>query len=357
MATELQTFQTRTAPETRSFVRDGVPGNLEVVYAMIRLTRKSVKDDHCLEALAKDVVGDDSFYTDTQDIFRKVFNFVKSHVKYRPDVAGRIESIKSARVTLSDGWGDCDDQAILNASLLGCLGFEDVRFCIAKYLPTDVTYVHIYAVVYDQGKRYVFDTTLPNGELNKEVKALDAKEFPIFQNVVGLDGISGLYTNARYAARSFAGTVSQAIPAIVATMPLGFTFGNALATGAGLITQSNTTPLSLNAIGSKINEELDAIINDLINSRIAYDLAVSYALQAVAQLSAVDRESYSDRVYETVKSSVAGKLKFVKDFPAYAKDHDIKVIYLDATKMMVAGVGLAAFAAYGIYQTVIKARK
>lgn len=349
MPTELQTFESREARERRVFIRDGIPGNLEVVYAMIRLTRQSVKDDHYLEAVAKGLVKGDDYFDNTVRIFESVFNFVKDNVRYIPDVAGRIESIKSARVTLADGWGDCDDHAILSASLLGCLGFEDVRFCMTKYLPTDTTFVHIYTVCYQKGKRYVFDTTLPNSTLNKEVKPLEAQEFAIFQDVPGLDGLSGLYTNARYAARSLVGAVSKGIPAVVATMPLGFAFGNALATGANFITQSNTKPLSSNAIASRINQELDSIINDLLQSRIAHDLAITYAMQSAVQLGTAEGPRYPE-----IAESVQSKIKFIKEFPVYAEANNIRLVNLDATKMMIAGVGLAGFAAYGIYKTFIR---
>lgn len=346
-------------PLYRKFVRDGVSGNYDVIFEMIRLIRNSVDYDQGIERAAKQILVDahlDS-NSDTQDQIQAVFNFVSKHTIYIQDLAGRIESLKDARATLRDGWGDCDDNTILNATLLGCLGFENVKIAMAKYSPSDSTFVHVYCVVYaDNGKRYVLDTTLPDKTFNTEIKPYEVKEIPVFENVKGLDGFSGAYTNARHHARRLVRFTIRAVPSACNVLPFGFLASSAIATGAELMDSATQNTLSISATASNINAELDQIILDLYSGKIAYDLAKTEALRVAAQLAAINMTQDDTYTISVVGASIKSKLDFINNFPAYAKANNIRIVHLDSRLMLCAGIILAGGTGYLLYRGYKNAR-
>lgn len=353
MSTEVVIQQTGKRPLYSKIVRDGVAGNYDVIFEMVRIIRNSVDYDLGIDKVAKHILIDNGLdsYSDPQDQLRAVFDFVRNYpVTYIQDEAGHIESLKDARATLRDKWGDCDDQTILNCTLLGDLGFENVKIAMAKYSANDTVFQHVYCVVYVGDKRYVLDTTLPNAEFNQEIKTAEVKEIPVFQDVKGFDGFSGAYTHARHHARKLARFTVRAIPNAVNVLPLGFLAGNAIATGAGLIDRSTGQTLSLPATASNINAELDKIILELLTSKIAYDLAKTDALQLAAQLAAVNVTENDKYVLQITGASIKSKLDFINQFPAYAQTNNIKLVYLDSTKMLCAGLILAGGTVYLLYR-------
>ncbi len=353
MSTQVTIQMDNTRPLYRKLVRDGKAGNMDIIYEMIRLIRNDVDYDKSVEGVAKHILINNGLnsYSPIVDQLEAIFNFVNSNVVYIQDVAGRIESLKSARQTLSDGFGDCDDEAVLNATLLGCIGVEDVRIAMARYSADAETFGHVYTVAYDHGQRYVFDTNLPDAKLNKEVKAYEVKEIPVFADVKGLDGLSGFYYNARSQARKTARMAAQIVPRLGAVLPLGFLADHALTTGVNMIeSATGKQALSLPATASSINEQLDQIIVGLTGSRIAYDLAKSYGLQLAAQLMAVDITTKDKYALDVVKQSIKNKLEFINNFPAYAETNGIKVVYLHSGMMLTAGAVLAAGASYMAYK-------
>lgn len=346
-----------TGPLTRSFVRDGVAGNYEIVFEMIRVIRNSVDYDIGLKRLAANLLTNKKLdsYSDQTAQLDAIYRFVTSNVKYIQDGAGLIENIKSARVTLADGYGDCDDLTDTVAALVGCIGFEDVRIAMAKYLPTDDSFVHVYPVVYlSDGSRVPMDATLPHGKLGDEVKALEIKEIPIFDSVQGLDGVSGLYNNLRYHGKRTGKALINAVPLASEFLPLGFFSGAAFATGAQLINQSATGgELSLNAAGSKINQELDKIIVNLIRSQIAADMAKSYALQISSQLGAVQNGRDNKQVYNAVRESIKSRLDFIKNFETFANENDIPIVHINPNARLavgIAGVGVGGYVLYKVWK-------
>ncbi len=360
MSTPVIIQEGNTRPLYRKLVRDGKAGNLDVVYEMIRTIRNDVDYDKGVEHVAKQILvgaGLDS-YSPVQDQLEAVFNFVIEPVEtqsrrilYIQDIAGRMESLKDARATLSDGWGDCDDQAILNATLLGCLGFEDVRIAMARYSANETSFGHVYAVAYDHGKRYPFDTSLPNAKLGQEVKTYEVKEVSVFADDNGLNGFGGIYHNVRNQARKTARLAAQVVPRLGMVLPMGFVADHALTAGVGMVQSAvGGQPKSLSNTASDINRELDKIIVGLTQSNIAYDLAKTYALQLAAQLMAVDIKTDDKYTLETVKNSIKNKLNFINDFPEYAKANNIRLVHLHSGMMLAAGVGLAAGSAYVAYR-------
>lgn len=352
MATEVIIQESSKRPLYRKFVRDGVTGNLEIVYEMIRLIRNSVNYDKALESFIKNKIKDHGLdsHSDIAKQIEVVFDFVKSNVTYLQDIAGRVESLKSARQTLSDGFGDCDDQTVLNATLLGDLGIEDVRVAMARYSKNDTSFGHIYCVCYVKGQRYVLDTTLPNAELNKEVPAVEVKEISVFENVNGLDGFSGFFTGVKHYSRKAAKIATELLPKATVALPLGFVAFNAFNAGASLIDQAGNKTYSLPAVASQINDRLDQIIVDLVQSKIAYDLAKSEALQVAAQLATIDVKSKDAYALSIVGASVKTKLDFINNFPQFANENNIKVVDLDSRMMLFAGLLLTAGVGYLAYK-------
>lgn len=98
-----------------------------------------------------------------------IYQAVKARVRYTGDVGpikhpgGGVEGIdlyQSARRTWEFGGGDCDDNSILNATLLALNGLTPVlRVVKAK---GDSDWSHIYAGFTDMGKFVALDTTLPD---------------------------------------------------------------------------------------------------------------------------------------------------------------------------------------------------
>lgn len=356
MSTEVEIQTGSERPLYTLFVRDGIPGNYDVVYQMIKIIRNSCDYDKSIEALAKQLLIDNGLdsYAAEKDQFEIVFNFVKSHVIYIQDIAGAIESLKSARQTISDGWGDCDDHAVCNATLLGCLGFESVKIAMARYGANDKTFGHVYCVAYSSdGARYVFDTSLPDAKLNDEVKPYEVHEINVFGTVNGLDGWSGLFNNLRTAFRTNLKTATTLLPQAANVLPLGFVAGQAFSAGANLLnsaTSTNPDALSLSNTASKINRSLDDLIVQLNQQTIAYDLAKSYALQAAAQLMAVETTSKDKYTYEIVMASIKDKLNYIKNFPDFAEKNGMKCVRLNSGMMLAAGAALTGAVGYGLYK-------
>lgn len=115
-----------------------------------------------------------------------IYAAVKGRVRYTGDVGpiqhpgGSVEGIdlyQSARRTWEFGGGDCDDNAILNATLLALNGLTPVlRVVKTKGAPD---WEHIYAGFTDPGKFVALDTTLPgHDKFGVEAKYHKKIDFP-----------------------------------------------------------------------------------------------------------------------------------------------------------------------------------
>jgi hypothetical protein len=99
---------------------------------------------------------------------KAVYDYVKRRVRYTGDVGpikhpdGTVEGIdlyQSARRTLEFGGGDCDDNSILNSTLLALNGIEPVLRVVKQRKDPD--WSHIFAGAKINGKFVSVDTTLP----------------------------------------------------------------------------------------------------------------------------------------------------------------------------------------------------
>jgi transglutaminase-like putative cysteine protease len=87
-----------------------------------------------------------------------VFNWVKDNIEFRGEYG---ETLQEPVWTLRWRAGDCDDQAMLTAALLGSLGFE-TRFTTVALADSPQEYSHVYLEVKDKQTRQwlPLDTTV-----------------------------------------------------------------------------------------------------------------------------------------------------------------------------------------------------
>lgn len=99
---------------------------------------------------------------------RAVYGFIKNSVRYTGDIGpikhpdGSVEGIdlyQSARRTLEMGGGDCDDQAILGATLLALNGHQPVLRVVKTRRAPDWEHIFVGSLI--DGKFVPIDTTLP----------------------------------------------------------------------------------------------------------------------------------------------------------------------------------------------------
>ncbi len=99
---------------------------------------------------------------------RAVYQYIKNRVRYTGDIGpikqpdGSVEGIdlyQSARRTLEMGGGDCDDQAILGATMLALNGHQPILRIVKTRRAPD--WEHIFVGSNIEGRFVPIDTTLP----------------------------------------------------------------------------------------------------------------------------------------------------------------------------------------------------
>lgn len=326
---------------------DGKRGNVKVALNMVRLVRDSVLLDEGLERWLKQrlIEAKDNSYTNEDDLFKFVFDLAHENVAYIEDIAGNTESIKDARRTLEDGFGDCDDQAVLTATLLAMLGYEP-SFILASHDPT--IFEHVYTILNTPaGKRFVFDTTLPDAELNKEVPAPYTQQIDIFGTVAGLDDLKGVFAGIRHLAKA---TVKNATDA-VGYMPIGFVaktsikqFGKNFLSD---VTGEDSTD-SLGDIGSDVTCKLSGIINDLNDQTLSVEAAQSQAHEIEKEFLAL-RPNATDpnsiNAYNLIAANVQRRMQYINSFANIAPNI---AVHANADLMKVLGLAAIGFGIYSV---------
>jgi len=118
----------------------------------------------------------------TYDVCRKLWDFVKYHIEYRPDKRG-LEQVRSPRRLIHDGFGDCDCGTTF---ILTCLYVLKVPNCtrrITKY--REDRFQHIYPVVELDGKEIIVDFVVH--EFNYEEPYTEKEDYKM--DLQFLDGI------------------------------------------------------------------------------------------------------------------------------------------------------------------------
>lgn len=114
--------------------------------------------------------------------------FVQTHMRYVRDP--RDHELLQDPVMVIDqienqgfASGDCDDMALLIATMLLSIG-HNPKFRCVRYESKSGSYNHIYVVVYDQNhpgptERIVLDAILKESRIGTEIKHLSGDEFQI----------------------------------------------------------------------------------------------------------------------------------------------------------------------------------
>lgn len=315
-------------------VRNGLQGNLEIAVKMVELVRTASVYDKGFERFVKQLLKKANLNSHSQKqlTFKYIYDFVKSHVSYIQDAYGSIEFLKTARQTLSDGFGDCDDNAVLIASMLAVVGFNPA-FVLARYDKTHESYTHIYVACYDNDTRYVFDTTLENGELNTEIPAIATKEIFIFDYIPELDGVTGFIKQAKGTIQASAKHGLDILPKAMSLLPFGFGYvaSKALETGAGMISHSFARGLTYQETATTINRQLDAILRRLYAGEITITEAREYANANANRLLERKAEKGAGNV-EAINANLQAKLNEIYNFGTTANTNGLPVFELDSKK-------------------------
>lgn len=314
MSTQLLINENNNGTDRASLklVRDGIPGNKEVVKQMVRLVRDSITDKG-LSDFAAHILLSSNLTSDSpaSDQFRAIYNNVKKNVKYVNDPAGEVESIKSGRQTLADGYGDCDDYAVLISSLLAALGFNPT-FVLAKYdSDPDSPYGHIYTIAYSDDERFVFDPVIPNGSFNDEVKPLQSFSVGVFDTHAGIDSIgaiaSNFIRNTKTSVHHIAGVSKQVLPFASYFVPQ-------LAAAAGLSTlipeKSANTAFDNNfqQAAKSYNKQINRTIEDLHKGLITTNAAKQVAANIQSAINNVKADTQNEII---IKDSIQTRINFL----------------------------------------------
>ncbi len=108
-----------TVPHTLAAIPEGVDGVRATLKAMVRLTRAGRKDVGVIALARQITLGLPA--RDGRGEVDRVFHWVKQRIRYVADPR-EVETISTPAATLRMQSGDCDDMAVLTASLLEAIG-------------------------------------------------------------------------------------------------------------------------------------------------------------------------------------------------------------------------------------------
>lgn len=121
-------------------IPDGVAGTkatLNIMRQFVREYKKSLPVRELALSLVRQVPGHKNWVGQIKALHR----YVQNRIQYVRDIRG-VETIATPLVTIQTGQGDCDDQAVLLASLLESIG-HPTRFVAIKQNSFG-PFVHVY---------------------------------------------------------------------------------------------------------------------------------------------------------------------------------------------------------------------
>jgi hypothetical protein len=174
-------------------VGNGINGNIDTIEAMRKLAREFSRHD-LVKRLATNIIHYKNIPSHHYlDEARAIGEFVQKHIRYVKDPVG-TESLQAPdmmiRMMKDVGYsmGDCDDMALLTASLLMSIGIKS-KFRAVRYKDSVQGFNHIYVVVYEnnigdssnpgQIKRLVIDCIIKDRPIGFEIKHASGQEFPV----------------------------------------------------------------------------------------------------------------------------------------------------------------------------------
>lgn len=124
----------------------GYPGTAATVRKMHDLAERG-KVDLSIQKVADMVISKAGCRNrDYKCKAQAIYDFVKEYVRFERDPFG-VEMVQEPHVTLKRRAGDCDDHAVLNAALLGSIGFPYAFKTIKADPRRSDEFSHIYSVV------------------------------------------------------------------------------------------------------------------------------------------------------------------------------------------------------------------
>lgn len=143
------------ATATLQAIPSGVRGTRATLRLMSKLVRHFKKNME-IRSLALSLVAEVPGHKNWTAQIKAIHAFVRDNIQYIRDVRG-VETLATPIKTLEFRQGDCDDQAILLASLLESIG-HPTRF-VAMKLTTFGPFVHVYTETKIGSKWYPLETT------------------------------------------------------------------------------------------------------------------------------------------------------------------------------------------------------
>src|SRR5215510_4306484 len=201
------------------WIHEGKQGSLQTAWQMARLVREDTIRDEGLQKWAAGLLlkaGLDS-HSDKREVLSVLFNYVQG-LTYIHDPAGSFDSVSSARTTLAKGTGDCDDLAVLLATMMALLGFEP-RFVLARMNAKSKGYDHVYVdtVLRRSGERIALDPCTRHYGIGWETPgSIERLTFPIFPiAITSLGDAMQLAATGASVGLSFVPVVGPVLSAIV----------------------------------------------------------------------------------------------------------------------------------------------
>lgn len=312
---------------------------------MIRVIRDSVMLDKGMADFTAQLMTDAGLdsHAAPKDVFECLYNFVRANVHYISDNAGRVEKIKDARSTLRDGYGDCDDQTILNCTLLALVGYEP-KIALAKYGGGDSdNFQHVYCVVYLGGERFVLDTTLPDGKLNQEVDPARVEEIGVFDFVPNVDDLGGIFSGVKDVFTETGKNAFTAASELSGLLPIGLIPAHLLSVGASMLGNAQETKKgTLSERGSNILGKIHDITIDLQNGRVAVETALAQARAQKARLYVFGETVQASENFKFIESQINQKIRYIE---TYGQTNPGAVV-LDYNAMLYVGVALVGVVAF-----------
>lgn len=143
------------ATATLQAIPSGALGTRATLRLMSRLVRQFKKNIE-IRSLALSLVADVPGHKNWTAQIKAIHAFVQDSVQYVRDVRG-VETLATPVKTLEYMQGDCDDQAVLLASLLESIG-HPTRF-VAMKQTTFGPYVHVFTETKIGNRWYPLETT------------------------------------------------------------------------------------------------------------------------------------------------------------------------------------------------------
>ena len=166
-------------------LREGMQGNFDTVRFMRRVAHESAGDP-AVQRLARLIVNQVPSHQYLEES-RAIGEWVQSHMRYAMDPTG-YEQLQEPQLMICDieqgiGAGDCDDMALLTATLLLCLGHNPC-FRVVRYTGRTGPFSHIYVVDYTRNgdaepERLVIDCIIKDQPIGYEVPHASGQELEV----------------------------------------------------------------------------------------------------------------------------------------------------------------------------------